>query len=325
MEKFKNMNKEPIIYKPYAERTPDNQYENLLQDLIQHGLKKTSIHASLPENAGSGHKFCLELPGRMLQYDLSNGVPITTLRDLTKYDLVKGAIGEIVAFTNGAQTLEELIAYGCPENFWKRWVTESKCANFGLPAGDLGPGSYGTILTAMPMHDGRTFNQIDAMMKNMIRNPLGRTNLLTTWYPPLALGDKEQGSPRKVVVAPCHGNIVQFDVMDDMTMHMALYQRSADAPVGLVLNLTEWVAFGMKVAYLVGTKLTYYSHFLPDPQIYDIQIGVVQKLLGREPHRLPSLYLRPQREIKNITDFRKEDFVLENYDPYPWVAIPTAV
>lgn len=320
------INTEPVIYKPCAERTVDDQYERLLQELINDGIKKTSIHASLPENKGSGHTHCLELPGRMLQYNLANGAPITTIRDLTKYDLVRGAIGEIVAFINGAQTLDEVVAYGCPESFWKNWVTESKCAKFGLQPGNLGNGSYGPMLTAMPMLDGRTFNQIEAMMSAMMINPLGRTNFLTTWYPPFALGDKNQDAPRKVVVAPCHGNAVQFDVMDNYTMHMAVYQRSADCPVGLVLNLSEWVGIGMMVAYLTGTQLTWYTHFLPDPQIYDIQIEVVQKLLANaEPRRLPSLYLRPQRKIEVITDFRKEDFFLEDYNPHPWVRIPTAI
>lgn len=320
------MEKQIVTYKPYTERTPDHQYESLLRDLIENGEKKTSIHASLPENVGSGHKFCLELPGRMLQYNLSNGAPITTFRDLDKYHLWNGAIGEIVGFINGARTLEELVSFGCPPKFWDRWVTAEKCAKWGLVPGDLGPGSYGPILTAMPMLDGRTFNQIEALMKAMTRDPLGRTNLLTTWYPPLALGDKDQESQRNVVVAPCHGNIVQFDVMDNMTMNMSVYQRSSDVPVGLVLNLCEWVSFGMKVAYLVGTRLSYYTHFLPNPQIYDIQIPIVQKMLdAQEARRLPSLYLDPQKKIRHITEFRKEDFVLSEYDPHPWTQIPTAI
>jgi len=317
------MEKQIVHYKPYAERTPDNQYETILKEVLEKGKRKTSVHSTLPENAGSGHVFSHEYYGRMLSYDLSNGVPILPIRDLSRS--WKGAIGEIVAFINGAHTLDKLKEFGCPKIFWERWVTPEKCAKWGLPAGDLGPGSYGPILTAMPMGGGRTFNQIDAMIPQMITNPFYRTNLLTTWYPPLALGDRSQDSPRNVVVAPCHGNIVQFDVMDDMTMHMSLYQRSADMPVGVVLNLTEWIAFGMKVAYLTKTQLVHYTHFLPDPQIYDIQFDHVRILLEREPRRLPSLYLRPQNEIKSIYDFRKTDFVLEDYHPHERMDIPTPI
>lgn len=312
-----------VPYKPFKNRTPDSQYEAILADVLKNGKKKTSMHAKLPENAGSGHKYCLELPGRMLSYDLSNGVPILPIRDLgTMY---KGTIGEVVAFINGAQTLDELQKFGCPKVFWDRWVTKEKCDIFGLPEGDLGPGSYGAVLTKMPLSDGRTFNQVGALMQQMKHNPFARTNLITTWYPPFAMGDIEQGVRRQVVVAPCHGNMVQFDVMDDRSTHMALYQRSADMPVGVVLNLTEWVAFGMMVAYLCDLTLTHYTHYLPDPQVYDIQREKVEELLLRAPARLPSLYLRPEREITDITDFRKEDFVLEDYYPHPKMIIPTAI
>ncbi len=176
------------------------------------------------------------------------------------------AIGEVVAFINGARTLEDLEKYGCPKVFWDRWVTKEKCEIFGLDEGDLGGGSYGAALAAMPMPDGNHFNQIEALIKQMQRMPFLRTHMITTWYPPYALGDKEQNSPRQVVVAPCHGNIIQFNVFDK-EMHMIHYQRSADAPVGLVLNLAEWVAFGMMVAHMTGLNFTQYTHYLPNPQI----------------------------------------------------------
>lgn len=317
------MEKVIVPYKPFDQRTPDQQYENVLRDIINFGSKKTSIHAQLKENAGSGHQYCLELPARMLQYDLSNGVPVLPLRDLgTSY---KGAIGEIVAFINGARTLEDLVKYGCPKIFWDRWVTKDKCAIWGLPEGDLGPGSYGPTLIAIPLANGKSFDQIEALMNQMITRPLSRTNVISTWYPPYALGDINQNSPRQVVVAPCHGNMVQFDVMDDGTMNMALYQRSADMPVGVVLNLVEWVVFGMMVAYMTNLQLKYYTHFIPDPQMYDIQLESVRELLTRIPKRLPSLYLRPKREIKKITDFRKDDFELEDYEPHGKMMIPTAI
>jgi thymidylate synthase len=317
-----NTNNSIISYRPYSERTADSQYEDLLKEILEKGLSKPPIHTTLEENKNSGSTTCLELSGRMLRYDLSNGVPITAIRDLG--NSAKGSIGEIVAFINGARTLEELKHYGCPKIFWERWVTKDKCAVWGLEEGDLGPGSYGPMLTAMPMGNGETFNQIKALIKQMQHKPMARTHAITTWYPPLALGDSDQNSPRQVVVAPCHGNFVQFNVFPK-EMHMALTQRSADTPVGLVLNLTEWVAFGMMVSYMVGTPLTQYCHFLPNPQIYDIQFDCVHKLLEREPRRLPSLYLRPQKEITSIFDFRKEDFVIEDYDPHPRMDIPTLI
>jgi thymidylate synthase len=310
-----------IPYKPFADRTVDTQYEDLLREILEKGKSKTPIHASLSENKGSGHKYCLELSGKVLNYDLSNGVPILPIRDFSK--MFKGAIGEVVAFINGARTLEEMEKFGCPKVFWERWVTKEKCDIFGLPEHDLGDGSYGAILAAIPTPTG-TFNQVEALIKQMQRSPNARTHLITSWYTPLAMGDAEQGSPRKVVVAPCHGNMLQFNVFGN-EMHMVHYQRSADVPVGLPINLAEWVAFGMMVAYMTNLTFTNYTHYLPNPQIYDIQIPAVKELLAREPRKLPSLYLRPQREITSVFDFRKEDFVLEDYEPYEKMIIPTAI
>ena len=108
-----------INYKPFDERVPDTQYEDLLRAIMDNGKDKKPIHATLPENAGKGNGFARELTGKMccLEYDLSNGFPIFTCRDDRK--LVTGAIGEISAFLNGVRTLEELKSFGCPEQFWK--------------------------------------------------------------------------------------------------------------------------------------------------------------------------------------------------------------
>lgn len=315
----------PLInYKPIDERAPDNQYQEMLRLIIDKGRKKTTIHASLPENAGSEHKYCLELSGHMLRYDLSNGVPLLPIRDLSSS--MKGAIGEVVGFINGARTLQSLKEFGCPEVFWARWVTKEKCQNFGLPEFDLGGGSYGAALTHIPLPNGMFFDQVEALMKQMKRAPHLRTHYITTWYPPLALGDKDQGSPREVVVAPCHGNVIQFNVFPDTgEMDMIHYQRSADAPVGLPLNLIEWTAFGMMVAYMNGLTLSTYTHYLPNPQIYDIQIPQVEELLAREERKLPTLHLRPKREITSIKDFRREDFELEDYSPHEKMIVKAVI
>ncbi|MEN9647836.1 MAG: thymidylate synthase, thymidylate synthase [Candidatus Parcubacteria bacterium] len=311
------------IYKPYSERTVDTQYEDLLRKILKEGKRKETIHAKLAENKGSGHEYCLELSGEMLKYDLRNGVPILPIRDQS--NAFKGAVGEVVAFINGARTLEKLREHGCPDVFWDRWVTKEKCEIFGLPEHDLGGGSYGAVLASIPTPDGKTFNQVQAVVNQMKRAPHLRTHYMTTWYPPLSLGDKDQGFPRQVVVAPCHGNAIQFNVFPDGEMHMVHYQRSADVPVGLVLNLAEWVAFGMMVAEQTGLKFTEYTHFLANPQIYDVQIPAVEEMLKREPRKLPSLYLKPKEERKSVFEYRKEDFVLEDYEPHPKMVIPTAI
>ncbi len=316
------MEKQIVHYKPYTERTLDNQYENLLRNLFN-GDKKTSFHSQEKENAGSGHEYCLELPCRTLQFYVPNGAPITTVRDLG--NRIFGSIGEMIGFINGARTLTELMEYGCPKSFWAPSVTKGKCEVWGLEEGDLGPGSYGPNFTKLPTSNGRTFNQITALNNQIISKAFSRTNLISSWYTPLDMGDTTQQSPRKVVVAPCHGNMIQVDVMDNRTMHMTVYQRSADSPVGLVYNLTQWFAFGLMVAYVGNLQFTWYTHVLPNPQIYDIQFDAVRELLNRESRALPSLYLRPKGERKQLTDFRKEDFEIEDYFPHPKMKVPSVV
>ncbi len=332
--KNQKMEKQIVIYKPYTERVPDSQYDTLLRDLLYSETreKKTSYHSQAKENKGSGHEYCFELPCRTLQFQVSNGAPITTLRNLGKFGIL-GSIGEMLGFINGARTLKELVSHGCPEVFWAPSVTKEKCAVWGLKEGDLGPGSYGETLTRLHVPTPwwmfwkkyKTFNQITALNNQIQNNPKARTNLIGSWYAPLAMGDKTQGFPRRVVVAPCHANLLQFDTMDNKNMHMTVYQRSADSPVGLAYNPIEWFAFGMMVAYIGNLNFTWYTHVLPNPQIYDIQFEVVEKLLQRSPGRLPSLYLRPKGERKQLTDFRVEDFELQDYHPHEKERVPSVV
>src|SRR3989344_3085495 len=184
-------------YKPYNERTPDSQYTDLLRLIMDKGRP---MHT--PFHQGIGARQYL---GARLEYDLENGFPFMPHRN------VKGAflpsLGEIVAFMNGARDQKTLVDFGC--EWWKDWVTDKKCADFGLPPGDLGDGSYGVALHDYPSPDG-PFNQIRALIEQMRDFPTARTHVLTTWVPRYDLGS--ESNPRKVVVAPCHGTVVKFEL-----------------------------------------------------------------------------------------------------------------
>lgn len=313
-----------VKYKPYEERAPDRQYHDLLIAIREQGKNKVPIHARLEENKGSGHHNSRELTGYMLQYDLSNGFPLLPIRNLRKATM--GVLGEILGFLNGGRTLEELESYGMPKFFWEAWVTKEKCANFGLEEGDLGLGSYGQTLRKMPTPDGE-FDQILALERNMRARPYLRTHVMSTWNAPYALGDMEQGFPRKVVVAPCHGNFVHFILFDEeKELQMTHTQRSADAPVGLQFNLVEWAAVGMMFAHILGYTFTKYTHFLSNPHVYDVQNEAVDELLKREPRKLPTVTLEPNRKVEHVFDFKPEDFkIADDYDPHPWLKIPTPI
>jgi thymidylate synthase len=288
-----------IEYLPFEKRTVDTQYEDLLRAIFSQGKNKKPIHATLAENINKDHSYARELTGKVccLEYNLENGFPIFGCRDVRK--LVTGAIGELAAFLNGARTLEELKSYGCPEQFWKDWVTKKKCADFGLKEGDLGDGSYGPALRAFPTPDFQfqnqesCFDQLSALNDLMMLSPMSRTILLTTWIPHLALGSNIQGFPRKVVVAPCHGSFFHVHVFPELReMQVTCVQRSADAPVGLQFNIAQWCTLGLVLSMIHGLKFTKYTYFVSSAQIYDIQFESVHKILGREPRKFPTVTLR---------------------------------
>ncbi len=313
-----------IEYKPYGERTPDTQYQELLRDIQKNGQDKVPIHARLDENKGTGHHNSKEVTGKMLSYDMSNGFPILTERNLKK--AFKGALGEVIGFLNGAETLEELESFGMPKVWWESWVTKEKCDIWGLPQGHLGGGSYGASLGKFTTGSKEIFNQVDAVMNQMKKMPFLRTHIMTTWNPALSMGDPDQGFPRKVVVAPCHGNFLHFTLFDEKKeLQLTHTQRSADVPVGLQFNIIEWAALGLMAAHILGYKFTKYTHFLSNPHYYDLQEESVDKLLSRDPRPFPTVRIETDRKIERLQDFRPGDFVVEDYDPHPWLSIPTPI
>jgi len=316
---------EPTIpYKDYADRPVYTNYHDLLKKIMEKGTDKKVIHSTLKENQGSGHEFVRERTGEVLDFDMENGFPVLPIRDLSKS--YKGAIGELVAFLNGATTLEQLKEYGCPEIFWERWVTKDKTDLLGLPEHSLGAGSYGGSLVHFTVDGEREFDQVKALESQMKAIPMLRTHVLTTWNPALSMGDDAQGFRRKVSVAPCHGNFVHFSLFPEKKeLQLTHMQRSADVPVGLVLNLTEWATLGLMAAHILGYKFTRYTHFVSNAHIYDIQFDAVKTLLDREPRRLPTLKIKLDCSAKSLKDFRKTDFILEDYEPHEHMNIVTPV
>lgn len=321
-----------IDYLPFEQRVPDTQYEDLLRAIMEDGKDKRPIHADQKENQGKA-PLAREFTGKAgcLEYKLENGFPAFTCRNLK--NVITGAIGEISAFLNGARTLEELKSFGCPDNFWVPWITKDKCDIFGLKEGDLGDGSYGPALRAFPTPDfqfqnaEKTFDQLAAINEAMTHSKMSRTIMMTSWIPHLALGSKEQGFPRKVVVAPCHGTEFHVHVFPELgEMEVTCVQRSADVPVGLQFNVAQWCTLGLVLSMIHGLKFTKYTHFVSSAQIYHVQFDSVKELLKREPLKFPTVTLEPDEPYKLPWEIRKEHFKFgKDYKPHPWLAIPTLI
>lgn len=302
---------ETIPYKPFAERTPDTQYQDLLRTILEKGKITKPIQG---EEAKS-------IVGMQMHYDMRNGFPLIPDRDLSK--LMQGGLAEGIGFLNGARTQAELERFGC--KWWNRWVTPEQCAKFNLPPGDLGDGSYGAAWTNFPTKEGRSFDQIEHVMQQLRERPFLRTHFISPWIPQYTI--QHEGLSRKVVVAPCHGWIHIFAYPDTKELAIHHFQRSCDMPVGVPFNMLNYAAFGLMTAHLIGYTFTEYVHTFSDAHIYASQYEAVKEIIGREPRRLPTmkLDLEAVRGVTNIKDFRPEHFVLTDYEPHPAIKIPTPV
>ncbi len=296
-----------IKYLPYSTRTPDTQYRDLLGRILKEGRKVLPIHGE-PAYTITGLQF---------RFEMANGFPLFPIRDLRKS--FPGALGELIAFMHGARTLESLKEFGCPKVFWERWVTKEKCAVFGLPEHDLGPGSYGPGWTNRPALDGTHFNQLEHLLRQIKERPFLRTHVLDPWIPGYTLQHSEL--TRRVVVAPCHGWVHFLAFPESRELEVHHFQRSGDMPVGVALNLVEYAALGMLVAHMLGYTFVRMVHTVSDAHIYESQVPSVLELIAREPRRLPTVTL--DMGSTEPMDARREHFALTDYEPHEHMVIPT--
>lgn len=289
-----------VEYKPFLERKPDRQYRELLIRIKNEGVK---VMPQQEEEA-------IMILGHQMRFSLNNGFPMVTERDLLSIpSQFKMAIAELCAFLNGARTLEEMKNFGC--GWWSRWVTEKKCAKRGLAPGDLGPGSYGPAFHDFPTSDGGTFNQINHLIEQIRELPQLRTHFVSPWIPQYV--GRGEGKIQKVVVAPCHGwiHVAVFPNTGELSLHH--YQRSADSPVGLVFNLIQYAALTLMLAQVTNYKAKELVYTISDAHIFLKQMEDVNDLLATEPQPFPTVIVNPN--VKNIFDFRPEDFVVTEYHP----------
>ncbi len=294
--------------KPIEQRIPDSQYQDVLKKIMKEGREVMPIH---------GEKTKM-IVGAQLKYDISNGFPVITERDLSG-PFFEGAIAEHIAFLNGGRTQEELESFGC--KWWHRWVTKEKCANFNLPEGDLGDGSYGAAWASFPTKEGSPFNQIKEVITQLKERPYLRTHFISPWIPQYTIQHKNR--TRRVVVAPCHGwiHILAFPETKEISIHH--FQRSADFPVGVPFNIIQYAAFGLMVSHIIGYSFKDITYTFSDTHIYESQFEKAEELISRKPRVFPTVEI--DRSINNIFDFRVNHFTLKDYDPHPKMGIPTPV
>ena len=294
------------FYKPLAERTPDTQYSDRLRFIRKHGIlkKKTA--------QGIGALTCFGTLPQMV-FDLSNGIPCITERKIG----FRMPIAEIIAFANGARTINEIESYGC--KFWGDYRGHG--TELGLAPDDMGPGSYGAAF-----HDfeipcpwwkfwaRRRLNQFEQVIEQIRKYPDMRTHLVTPWKPYYTA----RGPNRKVIVAPCHGWL-HFEVLNG-ELHMRMDQRSGDMPIGVPSNMVQYAALLLMVCQVTGLRPGNYIHSISDAHIYENQFEAVDEILEREPRRFPVLEL--DSSVTDFFAFRAEHFTLKEYDYHPPMKVP---
>jgi len=301
----KAMFQDTVKMKPFSERTPDNQYKDLLRRIKQEGQE---MGTQLEVDA-------ISVTGATMRFKLENGFPMITERNMNpaiKPETIwKQAIGEIMGFANGARTLKQLESYGC--YWWAPWGTEEKCKKRGLETGDLGPGSYGAAFHDFPTADGGTYNQFQNIIEQIKEFPHLRTHFITPWVPQYTI--RGTGKTQKVVVCPCHGWIHIRVIDNKLTLHM--FQRSGDVPIGVPSNMVQYAALTMMIAQATGTIPYEYVHTISDAHIYVDQMDAVDKMLERDSRPYPTMKLNTDKT--DFFSFTKDDFELSDYDPHPGI------
>lgn len=295
----------------------NTEYRRVLQEILTYGERVPSQQ---------GVDAIRRIAPNPMRFKLADGFPVITERNMNPktserlpITIWQQAIGEIFAFVNGARTIETLEEFGC--YWWKDWATEEKCRKRGLEPGDLGDGSYGAAFHDFPTAEGKPFNQFAELVMEARENPHLRTLFVTPWIPQYI--GRRKGVRQRVVVAPCHGWI-HIDITPDRKLTLHMFQRSADVPVGVPSNMVQYAALTLAIAHVLGVEAYEYIHSFSNAHIFVNQIDAVKTMLDREPKNLPHVTLVNPPE--NIFDFRRENFVLLNYQHHPGIkGIPVAI
>jgi thymidylate synthase len=234
--------------------------------------------------------------GAQARFDLRKGFPLLTTKKLH----LKSILHELLWFLRGETNVRSLQEVGV--SIWDEWADAE---------GNLGR-VYGAQWCDWRTPDGRSVNQIDEVIEQIKSNPDSRRLIVTAWNP---------GEISEMKLPPCH-LLFQFYVHEGI-LSCQLYQRSADLFLGVPFNIASYAMLTLMVAQVCGLKAGDFVHTFGDLHLYSNHMEQVKEQLSREPRPLPTMTLNPA--VKNIHDFRFEDFVLEGYDPHPAIKAPVAV
>lgn len=280
------------------------QYHDLLRSILQHGKEHH-------DRTGVGTISCF---GYQTRFDLRDGFPIVT----TKKVPFRWVAEELFWFLSGDTNEANLRAKGV--DIWAEWADEEHTKRYGREAGDLGP-VYGYLWRSFggnyPERDG--VDQIARLVREIQRNPNSRRLIVTGWDPRQA---------ENVDLPPCH-TLFQFKIEDGSMLHCQLYQRSADAFLGVPFNISSYALLIHMVSHSCGLTVGDFIYTLGDYHIYKNHLEQVEELLSREPLPLPRLEIKYEpgrpRGLEGLLMMRYEDLELVGYKSHGKIAAAVAV
>jgi thymidylate synthase len=303
------------------------QYLKLLEDIKNNG--------ALKENRTGIDT--LSVFGRQLRFDLSKGFPAMTTKKL----FMRGIIHELIWFLKGSTNIKYLVDNDV--HIWDEWPYKHYLMEHGedMPAsdsekwkqgiakfaekikadeefaakwGELGP-VYGYQWRHWRTPDGKEIDQISKAIDTIKKEPESRRIIVSAWN----VADIEEMA--KAGLPPCH-LLFQFFVADGK-LSCQMYQRSADTFLGVPFNIASYSLLTMMIAQVTGLKPGVFVHTFGDTHLYVNHLDQVNEQLSRRPKLLPKMKINPK--VKNIDDFKFEDFEILNYDPHPAIRAPIAV
>ncbi|MDE2388985.1 MAG: thymidylate synthase [Betaproteobacteria bacterium] len=262
------------------------QYLELMQHVIDHGHRKS-------DRTGTG---TLSVFGHQMRFNLADGFPLVT----TKKCHLKSIIHELLWFLRGDTNIDYLHQQGV--TIWDEWADEK---------GDLGP-IYGHQWRSWTTAEGKSIDQLQQVIEQIKSTPDSRRMIVSSW---------NVGDLHKMRLPPCHA-FFQFYVAENR-LSCQLYQRSADIFLGVPFNIASYALLTLMIAQVCNLGAGDFVHTLGDAHLYLNHLEQAREQLSRVPRPLPLMKLNPG--IREILDFKYEDFILENYDPYPAIKAPVAV
>ena len=262
------------------------QYLDLMRHVRDHGTRKE-------DRTGTG---TVSVFGHQMRFDLSAGFPVVTTKKLH----LRSIIHELLWFLKGDTNIQYLKDNGV--SIWDEWADEN---------GELGP-VYGYQWRSWPTPDGRHIDQISQVVEQLRNNPDSRRIIVSAW---------NVAEIENMALPPCHA-FFQFYVADGR-LSCQLYQRSADIFLGVPFNIASYALLTMMMAQVTGLLPGEFVHTLGDAHLYLNHLEQTDLQLTREPYPLPTMKINP--DVKEIFDFKFEDFELVGYECHPHIKAPVAV